>query len=283
MIIAIWGRSGAGKSLMANEIGRHYARRAKVTVVVDTDMTQPTLPPRLPGMVDDNKASLGAIYASTQVRDAQIYFHQHHKGSNLFYAGLKKDDNYLSYEIGMRQYSQAFSFLTACRDVADVIILDCSSQRGDPFLAAALDMADRFLLVHTPDTKNLCWYLGVKPLFLKTRSDRPGTILHVANAVQKYHATSGSIPLGGTQKHLGRWRLILLENCVPKGVPTDIHDVHYMHQTTMIKPFVMHTIAKRARLLIKVSGVRISGGSPRECRIQSVRHFFVFAKSRRVY
>jgi len=55
-----------------------------------------------------------------------------------------------------------------------------------------------------------------------------------------------------------------LEISVPISVPTDIHDVHYMHQTTIKKPFIMHMIAKHARLLIKVSGVRISGGSPRK-------------------
>lgn len=184
MIIAIWGRSGTGKSLIANELGRHYARRGNVTVVVDTDMTQPTLPPKLPDAPENKKESLGMIFAAPQVRDAQVYFHQHHKGSKLFYAGLTKDDNYLSYEIGMRQYGQAVSFVTACQDVADVIILDCSSQRADPFLAVALDAADDFLLAHMPDTKNVCWYLGVKPLLVKKRSE----ILHVANGVQKHHA-----------------------------------------------------------------------------------------------
>lgn len=188
MIIAIWGRSGTGKSLIANELGRHYARRGKLTVVVDTDMTQPTIPPRLPGAVENKKTSLGVIFAAPQVRDAQVYFHQHHEGSKLFYAGLKKDDNYLSYEIGMRQYSQAASFVSACQDIADVIILDCSGQRSDPFLAVALEEADRFLLVHTPDTKNVCWYLGVKAHLSKKRSERPGSIIHVANAVQKHHA-----------------------------------------------------------------------------------------------
>lgn len=188
MIIAIWGRSGTGKSIIANEIGRHYARRGKLTVVADTDMTQPTLPPRLPGTLDNKKASLGAIFAAPQVRDAQVYFHQHHEGSKLFYAGLTNDDHYLSYEIGMRQYSQAASFVSACQVIADVIILDCSGQRGDPFLAVALDAADCFLLVHTPDIKNVCWYLGVKAHLSKKRSERPGSILHIGNAVQKHHA-----------------------------------------------------------------------------------------------
>lgn len=190
MIIAIWGKSGTGKSVIANELGRFYAKRGKVTVVVDTDMTQPTLPPRLPGIPENKKTSLGAIFALPQVRDAHIYFHQQPKETGLFYAGLVKDDNYLSYEIGMKQYKQASSFVTACQEVTDVIILDCSGQRGDPFLAVALDSADHFVLVHTPNTKNACWYLAVKSLLSKKRSEKEGSIYHIANAVQKHHAVA---------------------------------------------------------------------------------------------
>jgi len=190
MIIAIWGRSGTGKSLIANELGRLYAKHGKVTVVVDTDMTQPTLPPRLPNTLKNNKLSLGAIFASPQVRDAAIYFHPHPKEKSLFYAGLTKDDHYLSYEIDMRQYSQAASFAKACEQIADVIILDCSGQRGDPFLAVALNAADNFLLVHTPDTKNACWYLAIKPLLSKSRNESNRSIFHIANAIKKHHAVA---------------------------------------------------------------------------------------------
>lgn len=187
MIIAIWGRSGTGKSVIANELGRQYAQRGKVTLVVDTDMTQPTLPPRLPNTLENNRLSLGAIFSSPQVKDAQIYLHSYPRVKGLFFAGLLKDDNYLSYQIGMRQFTQAVSFIRACQDIIDVIILDCSGQRGDPFLAVALEHADHFFMIHTPDTKNACWYLGVKPIF--TRKS-PNTILHVGNAVQKHHSAS---------------------------------------------------------------------------------------------
>lgn len=187
MIIAVWGRSGTGRSVIANDLGRLYAQRGKVTLVVDTDMTQPTLPPRLPNTPENKRLSLGAIFSTPQVRDAQIYLHNYPKVKGLFFAGLLKDDNYLSYEIGMRQYNQAASFIRACQDIMDVIILDCSGQRGDPFLAVALEQADHFLMIHTPDTKNACWFLGVISILEKKRSD---TILHVANAVQKHHAVS---------------------------------------------------------------------------------------------
>jgi len=190
MIIAIWGKSGTGKSVIANELGRFYAQRGKVTVVVDTDMTQPTLPPRLPGTPDNKKTSLGTIFALPQVRDAHMFFHQQTKETGLFFSGLIKDDNYLSYEIGMKQYKQASFFVTACQDVTDVIILDCSGQRGDPFLAVALDLADHFVLVHAPDTKNACWYLAVKSLLSKKRSENNGLIYHIANTVQKHHAVA---------------------------------------------------------------------------------------------
>ena len=39
-----------------------------------------------------------------------------------------------------------------------------------------------------------------------------------------------------------------LEIRVPIGVPTDMHEVHYKHYKTMKKPFIMHMIAKHARL-----------------------------------
>ena len=186
MIIAIWGQGGAGKSVIANELGRLYAQHGNVTVVIDTDMTQPTLPPRLPKTTQSSKMSLGAIFSSTTVRDAQIYLHDHPKQKNLFFAGLTKDDDYLSYEIGMRQYHQAQSFTSVCNDLADVVILDCSAQRGDPFMAVATDIADHFILVLTPDTKNACWYKAVKRLLAKKLTDHDKQIIYVASPVQKH-------------------------------------------------------------------------------------------------
>ena len=199
MIIAIWGRSGTGKSVIANELGRSYAQYGNVTVVVDTDMTQPTLPPRLPKTIQDSKMSLGAIFSSPNVRDAQIYLHAHPKEKNLFFAGLTKDDDYLSYEIGMRQYLQAQSFTSVCNDLADVVILDCSAQRGDPFMAVATDMADHFILALTPDTKHACWYMAVKRLLTKKLTDHDKKITYVASPVQKHQSVKEYEKLTGVE------------------------------------------------------------------------------------
>ena len=45
MLIAIWGRDGTGKSTLADALGLLFAKRG-VTAIIDTDLTQPTLPQR---------------------------------------------------------------------------------------------------------------------------------------------------------------------------------------------------------------------------------------------
>lgn len=189
MIIAVWGSPGSGKSLISNELGYRFAKDS-ITVVVDTDMTQPTLPPRLPKLNYEKKHSLGVIFSTPYVRDAQNYLHPHPKHENLFYAGLKKDDDYFSYEVGIRQYDQAYHFINACTDIADVVILDCSDQRGDPFIAAAADMADIFVIAIPPDIKSACWYLSVKPLFEKKVIEAGKPVIMLASAVHLFHAVS---------------------------------------------------------------------------------------------
>ena len=187
MIIAVWGSPGSGKSLVATELGRMFARD-NITVVVNTDMTQPTIPVLLPKIRNDVKHSLGVIFPTPFVRDAQNYLHQHPKEEKLFLAGLKKDDDYLSYEVGVAQYDQAYHFINACSDIADVVVLDCSNQRGDPFFAAALDVADMFIITMPPDIKNVCWYLSVKELLENKITEQEKPLIRIANPVMSFSA-----------------------------------------------------------------------------------------------
>lgn len=189
MIIAVWGSPGSGKSLISNALGWRFASE-RITIVVDTDMTQPTLPPRLPKLKLENRHSLGVVFSTPLVRDAQNYLHQHPKLENLFYCGLKKNDDYFSYEVGIRQYDQAYQFIDACTDIADIVVLDCSNQRGDPFIAAATDAADAFVIAIPPDIKNACWYLSVKPLFEKKLIEAGRPVITVASPVQSFQAVS---------------------------------------------------------------------------------------------
>ena len=52
MVIAVWGRDEIGKSTLCDTLGKLFAKKG-VTVIIDTDLTQPTLPMRLNGVKVD--------------------------------------------------------------------------------------------------------------------------------------------------------------------------------------------------------------------------------------
>lgn len=195
MVIAIWGRDGSGKSTLSDTLGVSLSKRG-ICIVIDTDLTQPTLPVRCPGVPLKEKKSLGHALAGAVVTDIRPYLCQHMEHMGLFYAGLLPDDDYLSFELGLGAENAARNFVARCAEQADVVILDVSGQRTDPFLPAALD-ADKLILPVVPDVQGLCWYLSVKPLL-----ERMGVmerILPVAFMVRAEQDIAGVEKAGGLQ------------------------------------------------------------------------------------
>ncbi len=162
MLIAVWGRDGFGKSALCDTLGILFARQG-TTAVIDTDLTQPTLPARLNGMRIDADASLGKAIGLGSM-DAATYLHQHPKLKTLFYTGLTDRDEYLSYEFGLEADDVAQDFVERCAELADTVILDLSGQRNDPFLPGALIRSDKVIALFTPDVQGICWFNSVKPL-----------------------------------------------------------------------------------------------------------------------
>jgi len=163
MVIAVWGRDGIGKSTLCDTLGKLFTKKG-VTVIIDTDLTQPTLPMRLNGVKVGADASLGKAIGIGAM-DAAPYLHQHPKQKTLFYAGLTDEDEYLSYELGLEADNAAQDFVERCVELADTVILDLSGQRSDPFLPGALINADKVIALFTPDVQGICWFNSVKPLF----------------------------------------------------------------------------------------------------------------------
>lgn len=184
MLIAIWGRDGVGKSMLCDILGALFAKQG-VTVVIDTDLTQPTMPSRVNGKHFDADASLGKAISGIGTGDAAPYLHQHLKNKNLFYAGLVDRDEYLSYELGLEADDAAQDFLEQCAGLSDTIILDLSGQRNDPFLPCALVHANKVIALFTPDVQGVCWFNSVKQLL--TTMDAQGRVLPVAAMADRHH------------------------------------------------------------------------------------------------
>jgi len=186
MVIAVWGRDGIGKSTLCDTLGKLFAKKG-VTVIIDTDLTKPTLPMWLNGVKVDADASLGkAIGIGTM--DAAPYLHQHPKIKTLFYAGLSDHDEYLSYELGLESDNAAQDFVELCEELADIVILDLSGQRSDPFLPGALIHADKVIVLFAPDVQGICWFNSVKQLIGTMNAQE--RILPVAVKLYKQHDLS---------------------------------------------------------------------------------------------
>lgn len=177
MRIAIWGRDGTGKSTLADALGLLFVKQG-VTTIIDTNLTQPTLPIRINGRRIDADASLGKAISGIGIDDAAKYLHQSSHNKRLFYAGLTDHDEYLSYELGLDAADAAREFVELCAALADTVIFDLSGQRTDPFVPAALSCADRIIVPITPDVQGVCWFNAVKP-FLEAMN-ASGRVLPIA-------------------------------------------------------------------------------------------------------
>jgi len=177
MVIAVWGRDGIGKSTLCDALGYLYTKKG-IAAVIDTDLTQPTLPVRVNGMNFDAASSLGKALYGIGAGEASRYLHQHPKRKSLFYAGLTDRDEYMSYEIGLEADEAAQYFVGQCGGLADTIILDLSGQRTDPFIPCALTYADKVIILVTPDVQGVCWFQAVKSLFISMNAQ--GRVLPVA-------------------------------------------------------------------------------------------------------
>jgi MinD-like ATPase involved in chromosome partitioning or flagellar assembly len=184
MIIAIWGRDGVGKSMLCDTLGLLLSQK-DVAAVIDTDLTQPTLPIRVNGLRLDADASLGKAVSGIGTGNASSFLHQHSQHKGLFYAGLVDGDDYMSYEAGLDADETAQDFVEQCSELADTVILDLSGQRTDPFLPGALLHADRVIVLFTPDVQGICWYQSVAPLFRNRQAQ--GHVLLVAAMIGKHH------------------------------------------------------------------------------------------------
>lgn len=163
MVISIWGRDGSGKSMLSDSLGVFFSGKG-TCIVVDTDLTQPTIPMRcLASKQKGTKSPLGRALAGAVVTDVRPYLHQHPTHKGLFYAGLRDGDDFLSYELGLGAEGSARNFMDRCAEAADTVILDLSGQRNDPFLPVGLE-TEHIILPIVPDLQGICWYLSVRSL-----------------------------------------------------------------------------------------------------------------------
>ncbi|MBO4354423.1 MAG: hypothetical protein J5860_05715 [Clostridia bacterium] len=167
-MIAVWGTPNCGKTTLALKLAQTvYAlnKGKKSVIAIFTDPVTPTLPVLFPNYSDGELFSLGTVLSKAEITPGDVF-------SNM--VGIKGKLNFgvLGYRIGENKYSfpeyggkKAGEFYDIIRDLADYIVVDCSSDLKTSIISdAALKCADRMIYLFSPDIKCLSFTLSQMPI-----------------------------------------------------------------------------------------------------------------------
>lgn len=165
-LIAVWGSPQSGKTTLSVKLALALYERYKSTVILlHTDMETPVLPVILASRKADELYSVGVPLSQTEVtKDEVIRAMNTVKGKqNFALLGFKDGENADTYpRFGGQRIGSLFQVLA---DLADFVVADCVSSRGNLLSDTALEKADQTLRLATPDLRCMSFYASQAPLY----------------------------------------------------------------------------------------------------------------------
>ena len=158
--IAVCGAPGSGKTSVALKLAQelyHLTDRAPI-LVFSPDLQVPSLGYIFPHRKASELYSIGKVLEQTDVYREDVLKHTvtTKEMEGLGYLGYKAGENKYSYP---RPTEDKVQQLFSCmRELADFVIVDCSSDRTDLLSAMARNEADVVLQVTSPTLKTMCYY-----------------------------------------------------------------------------------------------------------------------------
>lgn len=187
-ILAVWGSPSCGKTTVAAKIARHIANQKYDVILLLCDTDAPPLPLLVPPSDIETEKSLGSILAAARISQNLILQNciTLKRNSHISLIGMLKGENAFSYP----KYTgeQAKQLLDNLREIADYIVIDCSSHLSDDVLSTmSLIESDCVLRLINCDLKSISYLSSQLPLLtdVKFKTDKQ---LKVANDVKSIHS-----------------------------------------------------------------------------------------------
>lgn len=163
-IITVWGSPGSGKSIFSALIAAYLERRKLKVLIISPNRITPMLPIFFPKAAPDNVYSIGHLFELPQMTEADIAKH-------IFFTRQHPDIGVLAFAPGdtaMRYPDltkvQAEALLDGVTRMADMVILDCSSDMREVFPYVAAASADITVQMLTADLRGVSFINAQKPL-----------------------------------------------------------------------------------------------------------------------
>lgn len=169
-VLAVWGSPSSGKTIMSVKIARYIASQKKNVILVLADMSAPPLPYVCPSSDLESELSLGNILGAAHIDGNLVKQNAilHKKNEYLTMFAMLKGENAFSYAPYTEM--QAREFIHALRQLADYIIIDCTSNITNDILSAvSLIESDAVLRLVSCDLKSISYLNSQLPLLLDNK------------------------------------------------------------------------------------------------------------------
>ena len=169
-VLAVWGSPSSGKTIMSVKLARYIASQKKNVILVLADMSAPPLPYVCPSSDLDSELSLGNILGAAHVDGNLVKQNAilHKKNEYLTMFAMLKGENAFSY--APYTETQAREFIYVLRQLADYIIIDCTSNITNDILSAvSLIESDAVLRLVSCDLKSISYLNSQLPLLLDNK------------------------------------------------------------------------------------------------------------------
>ena len=187
-ILAVWGSPSSGKTTLSAKLTQYLAGQNYDVVLLLCDTDAPPLPLLVPPSDLETEKSLGSILAAVKINANLILQNSMtlKKNKHISLIGMLKGENAFSYPKYTSQ--QAKQLLDTLRDIADFIIVDCSSHLSDDVLSTvSLMEADAVLRLINCDLKSIS-YLSSQMSLLADAKFKTEKQIKVANDVRSIHS-----------------------------------------------------------------------------------------------
>lgn len=168
-IVAVWGSPSSGKTVTAMKLARELEATQQNVIVVFADLFCPVLSTVMPS-VDVKSRTLGGLLSKPHIKQLDIMQTAipYPKHEHIAVIGYKNGDNIFTYSEFLAE--RVAELLTQLRQVADCVIIDCSSVlTEDGFTTIALQQADTVLRLCNADLKAFSYFTSHLPLISRAK------------------------------------------------------------------------------------------------------------------
>jgi len=165
-MIAVWGTPYSGKTTLATKLATSIYDEYQATVIVlYTDNETPTLPVIFPNYRKEDLGSIGIPLSKTEIdkHDVINQIVTIKNKQNLGFLGYCDGENKYTYpKYDSEKVRELYSIL---RSLADVIIIDCTSNLKNLLSMTAIKEDDEVIRLNTPTLKSISYSYSQLPLY----------------------------------------------------------------------------------------------------------------------